>query len=294
MAQAPAPAGRAGCRRPDRRAGTDRRQSSFPPPGGIPRPPPRTVWPAPHPASPQDRGEPGERYGQEHGQPDAFSPSLGPRPVEAVVPVPRSHQGQIMAPMGDGLVQRPHGVFVQGRSVPGRFRLKIALLLLLGQYRAGQPGDRHVQNAGIPGEIGIRRQHEGQPRQVVGAAGAHPPQPPPRQPMPPVEHVPLLKLDGRAPLELPGGQLRPQPQGGQGVLKLIPEPPRSAALVKPGAGEQGGRSQSAGAASGCTASPAPYRDSSAPARAGSWACWSPPAGAGASPPPDGRRSPAGR
>ena len=116
-----------------------------------------------------------------------------------------------MAAVGDGLVQRPHGVLVQGGSVSGRLRLKIPLLLLLGQRRAGQPGDRHVQNAGVPGELGIRRQHEGQPHQIVGAAGAHPPQPPAGKPVPPVEHVPLLELDGRAPLELSGGQLRPQP-----------------------------------------------------------------------------------
>lgn len=92
-----------------------------------------------------------------------------------------------------------------------------------------------IQDAPVPGDRHIPAQHPGQPQQVVGDAGAHPG---PLGRVPPVLHVPLLKLPGGAQQELFPCPFRPGIQQGRRVLELVPEAEGPAILVLAGAGHE--------------------------------------------------------
>ena len=183
------------------------------------------------------RGEAVQRQGQEHPQPYAFPLPPGAEEAEAVVPVPAPYQREPVRAAGRGPFQRPHAVEIKRIGMAGGGRLAVPVVLVGAEGRPGQPADPHIQDFGVAGKVDIFRRGEGEPHQIVGAAGAHPAQAA-REPVPPVEDVPFLKLDGGAPHQLAAGDSRIQPERGERILELVPEPPCAAALVEPGAGEE--------------------------------------------------------
>ncbi len=123
----------------------------------------------------------------------------------------------------------PQAVLVDGGALVGQRVVAVALLFVRLQGFALPEGHLLVEDGSIARLFDVLGGHEGQPEQVVGDAGAHPP---PRGGMPPVQHVARLKLvPGRAE-DVPPRQAGPGVQERHHILELIPEAVGAAGLVE--------------------------------------------------------------
>ena len=155
-----------------------------------------------HPAA-QD-GEILQHRRQKPGEPLRLTLHL----VHAVVPVAAPHSGQTAGarPPAQGAEDSGQAVAVEVFPFFAHLGDLIAVLLPRLQGLGGQIGDLLLQNGPVPGDSAVPAQHPGQPQQIVRDAGAHPG---PLGRVPPVLHIPLLKLPGGTQQQLLPGPLRP-------------------------------------------------------------------------------------
>ena len=80
-----------------------------------------------------------------------------------------------MAPgEGDGLIQRPRAVFIQGDRLFGYLGLEEGILLCVTQGLSLQEGDHLREDPVVGTALNVGRRGKGQPDSVIGDAGTHP------------------------------------------------------------------------------------------------------------------------
>ena len=139
----------------------------------------------------------------------------------------------VPAPL-DAVQDRPPAVLVQ-RARPALVPAEALVdrLLVVRHRRPLEERGRLVEHARVAGRVDVAGGQERQPHVVVAEVRPHADGVSGR--VPPVQHVALLELPRRRPQQVLARRLGPAPQQGGGVLELVAEAVRAAALVVPGA-----------------------------------------------------------
>ncbi|KAG1184038.1 hypothetical protein G6F35_015198 [Rhizopus arrhizus] len=166
---------------------------------------------------------------QEEAQPDTDAAAGIAHLVHAIVPVARADARQPVRAQG---VQRmregARAVHVEAGGFPGRGGV-VVVGRFAGIERA--PFDEaHVffQYAHIAGDVHVVAGGERQPQIIVGTTGADAPV---GRRVPPMQHVALHELLGRAAQQVGARQLGARDRQRHHVLQLVPEAVRAARLV---------------------------------------------------------------
>ena len=120
-------------------------------------------------------------------------------------------------------------MFVEGGKFARGRILAVAILLVCSQQGGLQEGYLLVQNGVIPGRFDVVGGDKGQPEQIVGDARAHPA---PGRRMPPVQHIPRLKLVVRRAQNMLARQPRRGMNQGHHILQLIAKAKGTAGLIE--------------------------------------------------------------
>ena len=125
------------------------------------------------PARLSERNEGGQRRVQEPAEPDAFARALFADAVHAVVPVAGSHQRKPVAAERQAGVEGERAMLEQCRRPVGDDGREEAVGLAGLQRLAFEERDRLVEDGEVGRDVDVMGDGEGQPRAIVGDAGAH-------------------------------------------------------------------------------------------------------------------------
>ena len=166
---------------------------------------------------------------EEEPQPHAFAATAFADPVHAIVPVASADQRQAaLAQQFGAALQGQHAVLVERLLQAGmRGQVVIRLLVRIDQAALDE-AHAFVQHRNITGDLQVTAGGERQPQVVVGTARAHAAT---LRRMPPVQHVALRELVGRAEQQVLAGERRLGMHGGHGVLQLVAKAKGAAGLV---------------------------------------------------------------
>ena len=169
-----------------------------------------------------------QRTVQKPAQPDTLPASFPAHAVHPVIPVAAAHQRQAVRTARCPTLNRTSAMLKEAGRCPRTRIFPIAILLPVRQWWSRQERNLFFKNGHVPRRFNIVRSHIGQPQQIVRTARAHAAA---GRWMPPVQHIPRLKLPPRRLQNLAAHQLRPRVHHRHHVLKLVAKTIRAAGLI---------------------------------------------------------------
>ncbi len=169
---------------------------------------------------------------EEEREPDAFALAVLADQIHAVVPVAAADQRQVVNAETQAVVHGADAMFVKCRNLIGNLRQVVIRFLIGPQGPLPQKRDGFVEDAGVAGGDDVTAQGVRQPEIIVGEVRAHASA---DRRVPPVLHVPFLKLPRGGAEQMLAQQARLGMNEGHRILQLIAEAERPAGLVEPGA-----------------------------------------------------------
>ncbi len=174
-------------------------------------------------------GEIPQRGGEEPAEPDALAAPFDAHATHAVVPVADADQRQAVRASRGRLAQGAQAMLVHGRLLVADLR-QVVDLVLVRRERAHRD-ERHdlVEHARVAGDAHVLVHDVGQPREIVGEAGAHAAS---TLRMPPVLDVALDELAGGGAQDVLARHRGLRIHERHDVLQLVAESVRAARLIE--------------------------------------------------------------